>query len=77
MNEKIKQFEREGYFVAENILTIDESILFRQLCDDYFDNHPIFHAKGNHGGGGFAACGFAGQTPELEALNHFHEDSRV
>jgi len=77
MKKKIKQFEKDGYFIVENALTEDEALEFRQLCDDYFENYPVFHAKGAHGGGGFAACGFAGQTPALGVLNNFHQDSRL
>ena len=72
MKEKLEQFERDGFFTLEGVISDGEVQKYRRLCDNYFANHPLKRHDG-----GAVVPGWAGRTPELEEMNMFHQDSRV
>lgn len=69
MNNYLEQFKENGYFIVENAITETQANRFRSLCDNYFDNHPTSPFMD-----GFTVPAWAGNSPELDELNTFHED---
>lgn len=72
MNNYSEQFEKDGYFVVENAITEEQAVKFRALCDNYFDNYPTSPFID-----GFTVPGWAGITPAMGELNHFHEQKEI
>lgn len=72
MDKHFQQFKKDGYFVLKNAITTEEAREFRERSDHYFDNFPTSPFID-----GFTVPGWAGTTPELGALNTFHEDERL